>query len=107
VPRAFTETGRLADANTLLTAWISLKISISDLSSVSASPAEWKLPPPALAMPRMKFGYRPSLDAPVTATPCVTMPCAPSRPLTSTPRMKRANSSAQFFWSVLLTTEVG
>jgi hypothetical protein len=49
----------------------------------------------------------PSLDAPVTATPCVTMPWTPSLPLTSAPRRKRAHSSAQLFWSVLLTTDVG
>jgi hypothetical protein len=46
VPRAFTDTGRLAAAKTLSTDWISLKISISDFSRVSAFEALWKLPPP-------------------------------------------------------------
>jgi len=49
----------------------------------------------------------PSLEAPITATVWVTIPCVPSRLLTSAARMKCAYSSAQFFWSLLETTEVG
>src|SRR5207253_4119333 len=99
--------GRLADANTLLNDWMLLKISSSASTSGLTSDAAKYWPPPCFAIARMKFGYRLSLDAPITAMPCVMIDCTPACGLTSTPRRKRVYSSAQLPWSLLLIYEFG